>query len=58
MVKTVLINKWSVDTIKSTENLNFPVIWLDYYLGQTLKVPKCPMILSVQQGKNVYLCPL
>ena len=36
MLKMVLKNKWSVYINKSIENLKFPMIWLDYYLGQTL----------------------
>ena len=36
MVKTVLINKRPVYNDNSTENLKFPMIRLDYYLGQTL----------------------
>ena len=36
MEKTVYTNK-PVYTNKSTENLKFPVSWLDYYLGQNTK---------------------
>ena len=36
MLKMVLKNKWSVYINKSIENLKIPMIWLDYYLGQTL----------------------
>ena len=32
------MNKWRVHPNKSTENLNFPMIWLDCYLGQTLSI--------------------
>ena len=38
MLKMVLKSKWPVYINKSIENLKFPMIWLDYYLGQTLNV--------------------
>ena len=37
MLKMDLKNKLSVNINKSIENLKFPMIWLDYYLGQTLR---------------------
>ena len=38
MLKMVLKSKWPVYINKSIENLKFPMIWLDYYLGQTLNI--------------------
>ena len=34
MKETVVMNKWPVYTNKPAENLKFPMIWLDYYLGK------------------------
>ena len=44
-METVLINKWPVYTNKSTENLKFPMIWLDYYLRQTLSIDQDQIII-------------